>query len=198
MNFGELKTKVIRLMNRTDFTETDAAEFINQAQTRIERTLRSNAMENYVTFTATGGTFNLPTDFLELCDLWSGNKEIVRVDTSTWLKYPEATGEPSVFIQTGRDCRIRPAPTNDTELSMRYYSSQPALTTDVQENIWTASAVDALVYGACVYACDFFEDERVDRFAQRFDIAHAELKDQAAQEDFSGPMSIRPAYSYQD
>ena len=198
MNFGQLKTKVRKLINRTDFTEVDAAEFINQAQTRIERTLRSNSMEAYVTFNAEDGAFRLPPDFLEFCDLWSVDKEIMRVDTSTWLKYPNIVGEPLVFIQTGQDVRMRPLPTNDTDLFMRYYAAQPTLLTDVEENVWTISAIDALVYGACEYACDYFEDERLARFAQRFQEALGELKDQAAQEDFAGPMSIRPAYYYPD
>jgi hypothetical protein len=198
MNFGQLKTKVIRLMNRTDMTDDLAAEFIGQAQVRIERTLRTTAMEKIVWFNPTDGAFRLPTDFLELSDLWYDDVEMERVDTSRWIKYPDTTGTPRVFIQSGHHIRMKPLPQDTDTLWMRYYASQPELTTDVDDNLWTLSAVDALTYGACEYACEYFEDERVDRFGSRFQTAMTELFDQSAQEDFAGPMSIKPAYSYQD
>lgn len=198
MNFGQIKTKVINLINRTDFTPALAEEFIQQAQVRIERTLRTTAMEKTVYFTAVSGAFRLPTDFLEISDLWYNDQEIERVDNSTFMKYSAVVGQPKVFIQTGHDIRMRPLPPNGGQMYMRYYAAQPVLTTDINENIWSASAVDALVYGACEYACDYFEDERLERFANRFDKAMVELVDQSTQEDFAGPMRIQPAYIYGD
>jgi hypothetical protein len=93
---------------------------------------------------------------------------------------------------------MRPLPPNDGEIYMRYYAAQTILQVDSDQNIWSVSAVDALVYGACEYACDYFEDERLERFARRFETAMAELVAQSTQEDFAGPMRIQPAYSYQD
>lgn len=198
MNFGQLKTKVINLINRTDFTPALAAEFIQQAQVRIERTLRTTAMEKMVYFNAVDGAFRLPTDFLELADLWYDDTEVERSDTRTWLKYPETIGRPKVFIQTGNDIRMRPWPADDDTLYMRYYAAQPQLEVDGDENVWTYAATDALVYGAAEYACEYFEDERIDRFSARFDKSMVELVDQSTQEDFSGPMRIAPAYDYGD
>jgi len=198
MNFGQLKTKVIRLMNRTDMTDDLAAEFIGQAQVRIERTLRTTAMEKTVYFTATDGAFRLPTDFLEICDIWTDTVEMERVDNSAFIRIPAALGQPRVFVQSGHDIRMKPVPADDTQIYMRYYAAQPILVDDVNENIWSASAIDALTYGACMYAAEYFEDERLELFKQRYDTSMIELVDQSTQEDFAGPMRIRPAYSYQD
>jgi len=196
MNYGELKTKLIRLINRTDFTPEEAAEFLGQAQVRIERVLRTTAMEKMVYFTATDGAFRLPTDFLEIADIWTGETEMERVDHSTFIRTTNTAGTPKVFVQTGHDIRMKPMPSNDTEIFMRYYAAQPVLVDDTNVNMWSASAVDALIYGAAIYAAEFFEDERLTLFNERYNNALAELQDQSAQEDFAGPMRIRPAYTY--
>lgn len=198
MNLGQLKQKVRTLINRTDISDALALEFIQQAHVRIERTLRTTAMEKSVYFTATDGAFRLPVDFLEISDIWYNEQEMERVDQATFLKYSGGIGQPRVFVQTGNDIRMRPVPPNDGEIYMRYYAAQPVLQADNDQNIWSVSAVDALTYGACEYACDYFEDERLERFARRFETAMAELMEQSTQEDFAGPMRIQPAYSYQD
>lgn len=198
MNYGEAKTYLRSLINRTDVTDALAIQFIQQAQDRLERLLRPSFLVRWVDFTldGTGGDFRVPNDYLELIELYHDDGQLSRVDVAEWLRYPSTLGCPQVFIQTGHDIRMRPYPDAARTLYLGYYGTEPELVDDSDENYWTLSAVDALVYGAAALAGDYFEDERLARYEDKFQSALAEMKDQQLAEDFSGPMSVTPAYTY--
>jgi hypothetical protein len=67
---------------------------------------------------------------------------------------------------------------------------------DVDENYWTRATVDALTYGAVALAADYYEDERLQGFEAKFQNSLQEIQDQQLTEDFSGRLSIAPAYCY--
>lgn len=198
MNYGDVKTYLRSLVNRTDLTDASASQFVQQAQDRLERLLRPSFLQRFVDFTldGTSGDFKVPADMLELCDLFTDDGELTRVDVTEWLRHDNAVGIPRVFIQTGHELRMRPFPAAAVPIYLRYYGVEPELVTPVDENYWTLSSVDALVYAAASLAGDFYEDERLMRFEEKFQSALAELKDQQHSEDFSGPMAISPAYRF--
>lgn len=208
MNYGELKTYVRSLINRTDLTDALATQFIQQAQDRLERwpqidplkhAPRPSFLQKLVSFTldGTGGDFRVPTDFLEIVDLYTEDGgEMQRVDTSEWLRHTDNLGSPAVFVQTGHVIRMRPWPSDETTVYMLYYGTDSELVTDEDQNEWTISAVDAFAYGAASLAADYYEDERLMRFEQKFRDSLSELQDQAIAEDLAGPMSIGPAYRF--
>jgi hypothetical protein len=210
MNYGELKAALSGLINRKDVTDALAAQFITQAQDRLERwpqmdplkvAPRPKFTEKLVTFTLgedNDGTFNLPTDFLELIDLYSANGEMERVDMRGYLKESTEQGTPAKFIQTGSTIRMRPLPAADEALYLNYYAAQPKLQYAADKNGWSVSCTEALLYSAAEFAADHFEDERLLRFEAKARTALSELQDQTLSEDFSGPMSISPAYTYAD
>ena len=196
MNYGDLKNYLRTLVNRTDFPDTLAAQFIEQSQVRIERRLRLTAMERFVDFTLTNGAFRVPSDLLDIIDIWTGSREMERVDTSRYLKTSEGPGEPRVFFQSGHKLYMRPVPPADMPVKMRYYAAQPRLATNADTNLWSLSAVDALIYGAAELAGDYYEDERLARYSQKFETSMLELEEQSYREDFSGPMTVSASYSY--
>jgi hypothetical protein len=198
MNYGELKTYVRSLINRTDLTDALAVQFIQQSQDRLERLARPSFLQRFVSFTldGTSGDFRLPTDFLELIDLYTDNGPLNRVDVAQWLKVYSGAGCPQVFLQTGHDMRMRPIPDATTTLYLHYYGLEPELVTDVDENYWTRATVDALTYGAVALAADYYEDERLQGFEAKFQNSLQEIQDQQLTEDFSGRLSIAPAYCY--
>lgn len=198
MNYAALRAQLRALINRSDMTDELAGNFIRMAQVRLERLLRTSFMQRFVTFSIDrpDGVFRVPVDYLELIEIFSDKGELDRVDMGKWLRLPAQPGVPRSFVQTGHDFRLRPYPTTDMTLFLRYYGCEPQLINGSDENHWTVAAGDALLYGAAEYAADHFEDERLDRFATRFETAVNELRDQQLQEDFSGPMSVQPAYTY--
>jgi hypothetical protein len=117
MNYGEVKTYVRSLINRTDLTDALAVQFIQQAQDRLERLARPSFLQRFVSFTldGTGGDFRVPADLLELMDIYTDHGELSRVDVPVWLKVCANVGCPKVFIQTGHDIRMRPYPDADDD-----------------------------------------------------------------------------------
>ena len=198
MNYAELKTYLRQLINRSDITDALVAQFITQSQVRIERRLRVSGMEHYVTFNLDGttGDFRVPTDYIELIDLYTDARKIERVNTATYLKTFAALGVPGVFVQTGHNFRMRPLPSAATVIYLTYYRTQPKLVADLDYNLWSVAAVDCLTYGAAELAGDYFEDERLQRYATKFEGCLIELEEQQNREDASGSMRIQPAYAY--
>jgi hypothetical protein len=200
VNYAAIKDQLRGLINRSDMTDELAATFIKLSQIRLERLLRTSFMQRFVTFECdrADGVFRVPIDYLELIELFTDNGEMERVDMSRYIRIGAISGIPTVFVQTGHDLRMRPYPLTTDTLYFRYYGCEAQLHADEDTNQWSLCAADALIYGAAEYAADHYEDERLSRFADRFATAVAELRDQQQQEDFSGPMSIAPAYTYPD
>lgn len=214
MNYGEAKAYLRAVINRRDITDDLAAQFIRQSQDRLERwpqvdplkhAPRPKFMERYVYFSldpldSEPGAFRKPSDFLDLIALWTDNDvQLTKVDVARWLQTPAASvGTPRIFMETGHAIRVKPRPSEDCTFYMLYYGAEDDLTVDTDENYWTISCIDALVYGAAEYAADYFEDERLPRFTAKFQQLLGELQDQTIMEDFSGPMVIGPSYDFQD
>jgi hypothetical protein len=215
MNYLEARTYLRSLINRTDFSDDLAKQFIQQSQDRLERwpqidplkyAPRPSFMDKLVSFTldaSANGAFLLPNDFLEMQTLYTedncGGHEMARVPLDQLTQIPgTAVGTPCRFTQIGGQIRMRPVPLATTTIYLRYYGTAAPLNVDTDENEWSVSCIDALVYGAAELAADHFEDERLPRFAQRFKEALGEIQDQTLNEQFSGPMAIAPAYDAQD
>lgn len=198
MTYEEIRDQLVALINRSDMTDALAANFLHMAQHRLERILRLSFMQKFVSFSPPreDGVFRVPIDYLEMIDLFTSYGQLEYVDTNRWLAFSASAGCPQVYIQTGHDIRMRPYPQTTDELYLRYFGCEEELTVDSQTNQWTLCAPDALIYGAAVFAADHFEDERIQRFTQQFETSVQELRDQQLQEDFSGPMSVQPAYRF--
>lgn len=200
MQYAEIKAALIGLINRSDMTDDLASQFINLAQIRLERILRPSFMQRFVSFSTNGndGVFRVPADYLELISVFTDNGEMRRVGMMEWLRHPNSAGVPRCFIQTGHEVRMRPLPQSTDTIYLRYFGCEPILVNDTDTNQWSLCATDALLYGAAEYAADHFEDERLQRFSDRFTVAATELKEQQVDEDFSGPMSLQSTYAYPD
>lgn len=199
MNFGEAKTYLRSLINRKDISDALASQFIQQAQDRVERQARTASMQKLVALTPVSGTadtFDLPDDFLALIDVYSEDREAERVDMHQFIRYPaELAGKPCVFVQIGKQLKVRPWPSSGS-LPLHYYAAEPRLGAESSSNEWTKAYSDVLTYGAAVFAAHHYEDERLDQFEAMFQTLLGELKDRAWEEDFSGPLRLQPAYSY--
>lgn len=211
MNYGDLKARLRGLINRSDMTDELAAQFVTMAQARLDRwpqvdplkyAPRPAFQEKYVRFTLepdefNPGSFKLPNDFLQILSLHCEDVEAERVSTSKFIKYPStASGVPTVFMQAGHLIHLRPVPPEGTMIYMLYFGTVSPLEEDTDQNAWTVSASDALLYGAAAYAADYFEDERFPRFETRFKEALLELQDQTINESLSGSMVMAGAYTY--
>ncbi|API58524.1 hypothetical protein BSL82_03715 [Tardibacter chloracetimidivorans] len=194
MNFGELKDDLIALINRKDLTPARAGRFINRAVDRLERNVRLPFMERLVEYTITDSPdIDLPTDFLELANLYVDDVELEQVDMRRFLTWTKYGLTPKVFVKIRGQYKFRPEPAEGTVVSLHYYGAEDRMVTDADENMWAQAAEDAVLYGAAELAADFYEDERLSRFADKSAECAAELTAQGISDAFAGPMSVAPA-----
>lgn len=181
-NYSDLKTTVANYLARTDLT-AQIPDFIQLAEVRLRRDLRIRQMLKSVTTTTTGGdaTVSLPSDFLELRDLF--------VDTNPARDLQYVT--PSIFSRNGRTTEsglmvfytiladeIKFAPTPDTNytLEMLYYAAPALLSDSNVSNVFLANCPDLVLYGSLIEAEPYLmNDARIQLWAGMYDRGLASL-----------------------
>ncbi len=200
MNYGELKTYLTTLINRKDVPNALAGQFINQAINRLTKTVRPPFLQTVLTYAPSASTLSvaIPTDFIELINLYTDQVELEQVDMGGYLrrKLTGDAGTPTCFVKIAGEFLLFPALDTDTDLNLHYYRATAALVANTDENGWTTAATDAVVYGAAELAADFYEDDRVERFASKYNTCLVELQNQIYEDQFSGPMAVQSAYQY--
>lgn len=187
MNKSQIRSQFKALLNRNDCSDELADTFIEQSLTRIQRTLRVPAMEKSSEYTINdvlGETFILPSDFLNMKHLYSGDILLEYVDLQRFLSTPKTGDYARVYTRIQGALKVRPVPTEGTSVLMIYYGEVPDFTTDTSTNFLSEIAPDLLVYGALSYASDYFIDERKAMFEDTYARVFAELVEQAYLTEF--------------
>jgi hypothetical protein len=199
MNRAQVRTKVLKLLNRNDCTDDIANDFIDLAQSRIERVLRIPGMEKIGTVTGNAPdvpteSIVIPTDFLSLKSLYTLKGPLVYKDLNTFLPIPQGGCSP-VYTRVGSSYLLKPTLAEGELVYMWYYATQPALLADTDSNIFSLICSDILIYGALCFAADYFVDDRIDFFEKRYASLKDEIEEQGRMTDMEqGTMAIEPAY----
>ena len=202
MNKGELRVHFKDLLNRSDITDTLANTFIDQAISRTERTLRVPSMEKQHVYNISASTSLLviPSDFLEIINIYSGATSLTRVPINELLEFSSGgeNGTPKYFTREDETLLIYPNPTSGS-VKLNYYAQFAEMTSDTDENALAMSSSDLIIYGALGYASDHFLDERGPLFEQKYQMFMREIQEQANTAEQSGTVqAIRPTYAYED
>ena len=202
MNKGELRVHFKDLLNRSDITDTLANTFIDQAISRTERTLRVPSMEKQHVYNISASTSLLviPSDFLEIINIYSGATSLTRVPINELLEFSSGggNGTPKYFTREDETLLIYPNPTFGS-VKLNYYAQFAEMTSDTDENALAISSSDLIIYGALGYASDHFLDERGPLFEQKYQMFMREIQEQANTAEQSGTVqAIRPTYAYED
>lgn len=166
--FGIIKAGLRGIINRKDLTDALAGDFINRAIIEVERVCRIGALEQLLQTAKWDGTENslaIPQGYLETIDLFTDEGTLLLVSKDQYFSQP-ATGKPSVYIKAGASFLLRPAPAAGTPVYLHYYGGTLPLQADTDENLWTRSGFNAVLYGAASLAADYFQME--DPYVQRF------------------------------
>jgi len=199
MNLGNLRSHMIALLNRSDLTNTLADTFIEQSIQRIQRNLRIPSMEAIYNLSLTTQTAKiiLPTDFLELIEISHSSKAMTRIPHREMLDFKIATvaGLPDHFTRVGADILLYPEPASGV-VSLNYYKTFDTMSADSDENILAKIASDLIIYGALVYAGDYFLDERSQLYEGKYQQFFMEIQEQATDAELVGNLQVmRPAQS---
>tara|TARA_B100000287_G_scaffold122477_1_gene114345 strand:+ start:18988 stop:19629 length:642 start_codon:yes stop_codon:yes gene_type:complete len=202
MNYGDLKTQFDNVLNRTDITSALTTTFIDQGISRIQRSLRTPLNEKQKNYTITSQTsyLTLPTDFLEIVNLYHGNTELVRVPMSKFrsLNANNYSGNPTNFTRQQQKLLLFPQPSSGTVV-LDYYGEFDAMSADSDENSLAKVASDLIIYSALTFASDYYLDERGQLFEQKYNQFLAEIQEQANDQEMNGGTQIiQPSYTYTD
>lgn len=157
-NYSDLKTQVANYLGRSDLT-SQIPNFISFAELRLNRTLRIRQMLKTATATMTGGdsTVGLPTDFLQMRDIFvDANPRIAisYITPSNFTRDARATesGKPVFYTMRGVEFEFAPIPDTNYTLQMLYYAKPDALSDSNPSNVFLANCPDALLYGSLLEA----------------------------------------------
>jgi hypothetical protein len=157
-NYSALKTTIANYLGRTDLT-SQIPDFITLAETRLQRELRTRPMLKSATATMTGGdnTVGLPTDFLEMRDIFiQGNprQPVSYMSPSAFTRNARAEdgGKCIDYTILGSEMAFAPIPDAPYVLEMLYYAKPTVLSDSNASNAFLSNYPDLLLYGALAQA----------------------------------------------
>lgn len=157
-NYSALKTTIANYLGRSDLTN-QIPDFITLAETRLQRELRTRPMLKSATATMTGGdnTVGLPSDFLEMRDIFiQGNprQPVSYMSPSAFTRNSRAEdgGKCIDYTILGSEMAFAPIPDAAYVLEMLYYAKPTVLSDSNASNVFLANYPDLLLYGSLAQA----------------------------------------------
>ena len=202
MNYGEVISHFKNVINRSDISDDLAKTFLRNGISRIQRQLRTAMNERIAEFSFVDPTayIVLPADFLELISLTFGGTSVDRVPISVFKKMSahQETGVPHYFTREQEKLLIYPTPDKGT-IELYYYAEFDQLEDEADTNALITVAPDLVIYAGLTYAADYYLDDRVDVFTDKYNSFLLEVQEQANDQELNGgPLTLQPTYAFQD
>lgn len=200
MNYGAAKAQFQALLNRRDITPSLVTNFMNSSLQRVQRLLRVPAMEKAQIITVgtdfTGIT--IPGEFLQLISLTCNGTQLRQASLDEVLRLQElGEGQPRVFHRLLNKIIVAPIPSVGTKFRMDFIGDFGAIQSDDDEPTILEIAPDLVIYGALVFAANYYLDQRLNTFETTFQTLLTEYQAQAYDDAIAGGAAISPAYSFQ-
>ena len=192
-SYSTLKTAVANYLGRSDLT-SQIPDFITLAELRLSREIRTRKLLKSVTTTTTAGdsTVEIPSDFLEMRDMYlSGNPRISLTYNSpsayTRNAQAEESGRPVVYTMLGQEFEFAPIPDKAYTVELLYYFKPTPLSDSVASNEFLANYPDALLYASLSEAEPYLmNDARIQVWASLYDRAIANINTSDQNSEFAG------------
>ena len=174
--YSELVSTVESYLARTDLTSI-IPTFIQLAQDRMTRDLRTREMLKVATTTATDSTVELPSDFLEMREIhFQGNPPITLEYESPDKFFRDqlttTSGLPYYYTIIAYELQFAPAPDSSMTLQMLYYSKPTYISATTSSNLYLANYSDALLYATLAEAEPYlYNDVRIETWSAMYDRA---------------------------
>ena len=174
--YSELVSTVESYLARSDLTSV-IPTFVMLAQQRMSRDLRTREMLKVATTTATDGTVEIPTDFLEMREMhFQGNPPITLEYESPDKFFRDllttTSGLPYYYTIIGYEFQFAPAPSSSKVLQMLYYAEPTFISSTTSSNLYLANYPDALLYATLAEAEPYLmNDTRIATWSAMYDRA---------------------------
>jgi hypothetical protein len=179
--YSSFVTTVESYLARTDLTSV-IPDFIQMAQLRMSRDLRTEAMLKVATTTPTDSKVAFPSDFLELREMhFQGNPPIVLEFQSPDLFFRNGqtslSGRSHYFTMLGTEFQFAPTQDTDYTIQILYYAQPTFISSTTSSNLFLAYYPDALLYATLAEAEPYLmNDPRVQTWSALYDRAIANIK----------------------
>ena len=180
-NYSAFVTTVEGYLARTDLT-TVIPDFIQMAQLRMSRDLRTERMLKVATTTPTDNKVAFPTDFLELREMhFQGNPPVLLEFQSPDLFFRNGqttlSGRSHYFTMLGTEFQFAPSQDTDYTIQILYYAQPTFISSTTASNLYLAYYPDALLYATLAEAEPYLmNDPRVATWSALYDRAIANIK----------------------
>ena len=174
-------TTVESYLARTDLT-TVIPDFIQMAQLRMSRDLRTEAMLKVATATPADNLVSFPIDFLELREIhFQGNPPIILEFQSPDLFFRDGqttlSGRPHYFTMLGTEFKFAPGPDTSYTVQILDYAQPTFISSTTASNLFLAYYPDALLYATLAEAEPYLmNDQRIATWSALYDRAIANIK----------------------
>jgi len=196
--YSDLKTTIASYLARSDLTAM-IPTFIQLAELRLRRELRTRQMLVVATANTTGGdsTVGLPTDFLEMRDIHVNTNPITALSYSAPNSFYNSykvteSGKPTDYTVLATELQLSPIPDSTYQLQMLYYAQPYFLSDTNQGNVFLTNFPDALLYASLGEAEPYLmNDARLQTWASLYDRAISSITIADQSSEYSGqPMSM--------
>ena len=180
-NYNSFVTTVESYLARTDLTSV-IPDFIQMAQLRMSRDLRTEAMLKVATTTPSDNKVAFPSDFLELREMhFQGNPPIILEYQSPDLFFRNGqtslSGRAHYFTMLGTEFQFAPTQDTDYTIQILYYAQPTFISSTTSSNLYLAYYPDALLYATLAEAEPYLmNDARVQTWSALYDRAIGNIK----------------------
>jgi hypothetical protein len=180
-NYSAFVTTVENYLARTDLS-SQIPDFIQMAQFRMTRDLRTERMLKVATTAPTDNKVAFPTDFLELREMhFQGNPPILLEFQSPDLFFRNGqttlSGRSHYFTMLGTEFQFAPSQDSSYTIQILYYAQPTFISSTVSSNLFLAYYPDALLYATLAEAEPYLmNDQRVVTWSSLYDRAIANIK----------------------
>lgn len=179
-NYNDLVSTVESYLARSDLASI-IPTFVMLAQQRLSRDLRTREMLKVVTTTATDGTVEIPTDFLEMREMHFQGNPAITLEYESPDKFfrdflTTTSGQPLFYTIIGYEFQFAPVPDSAQTLQLLYYAEPTFISTTTASNLYLANYPDALLYATLAEAEPYLmNDSRIQVWATMYDRAIANI-----------------------
>lgn len=200
-DYGSLQTAVADYLNREDLV-SNIPQFIQFAENRIYRELRTPGNEKFVTYRATeydnSASIQLPIDYLEAkLVIWDDRALERKSDQYFTRRDPNrASATPLRFSRIGGFLFFDPPGDTNADVDLYYYFVNN-LSDDTPTTNMLTVAPELFLYGALLEAIPFLKnDERIPVWQGLYEKAFADVMAQAWDAEYAGStVTVNNIYS---
>ena len=180
-NYNSFVSTVESYLARNDLTNV-IPDFIQMAQLRMSRDLRTEAMLKVATTSPTDNKVAFPTDFLELREIhFQGNPPIILEFQTPDLFFRNGqttlSGRSHYFTMLGTEFQFAPTQDTDYTIQILYYAQPTFISSTNATNLYLTNYPDALLYATLAEAEPYLmNDPRIQTWSSLYDRAIANIQ----------------------